>query len=51
MEVWQVVVSSWPIVAVVLLTALNVGKILNRLAVLEAKTTEAWKVINELIRK
>ena len=30
---------------------LTIGKILNRLDVLETKMIEAWKAINELIRK
>ena len=51
MEVWEVIVSGWPIAAEIFILVLTIGKILNRLEVLEAKMIEAWKAINELIRK
>ena len=51
MEVWETIVQSWPVAAGVFLLILTIGKILNRLEVLEAKMIEEWKAINELIRK
>jgi hypothetical protein len=51
MEVWEVIVSGWPIAAGIFILVLTIGKILNRLEVLESKMVEAWKAINELIRK
>jgi len=51
MEVWEIIVQSWPVAAGVFLLILTIGKILNRLEVLESKMIEAWKAINELIRK
>jgi hypothetical protein len=51
METWQVIVQSWPVAAGVFLLILTIGKILNRLDVLEAKMIEVWKAINELIRE
>ncbi len=51
MEVWEVIVSSWPIAAGIFILVLTIGKILNRLEVLEQKMVEVWKAINELIRK
>tara|TARA_R110000824_G_scaffold121930_1_gene278453 strand:+ start:225 stop:380 length:156 start_codon:yes stop_codon:yes gene_type:complete len=51
METWQVIVQSWPVAAGVFLLILTIGKILNRLDVLEAKMIEVWKAINELLRK
>jgi hypothetical protein len=51
METWEAIVSGWPIVAGVFILVLTIGKILNRLEVLEQKMIEAWKAINELIRK
>ncbi len=51
METWEIIVQSWPVAAGVFLLILTIGKILNRLDVLEAKMIEAWKAINELIRK
>lgn len=43
--------QSWPVAAGIFLLVLTIGKIINRLDVLEAKMIEAWKAINELIRK
>jgi len=51
METWEIIVSSWPVAAGIFLLVLTIGKIINRLDVLEAKMIEAWKAINELIRK
>ncbi len=51
METWEVIVSSWPIAAGIFILVLTIGKILNRLEVLEQKMVEVWKAINELIRK
>ncbi len=51
METWEIIVSSWPVAAGIFLLILTIGKIINRLDVLEAKMIEAWKAINELIRK
>ena len=51
MEVWEVIVSGRPIAAGIFILVLTIGKILNRLEVLESKMVEAWKAINELIRK
>lgn len=51
METWQIIVQSWPVAAGVFLLILTIGKILNRLDVLESKMIEVWKAINELIRK
>ena len=51
MEVWEVIVSGWAIAAGIFILVLTIGKILNRLEVLESKMIEAWKAINELIRK
>ena len=51
METWEVIVSGWPIAAGVFILVLTIVKILNRLEVLEQKMIEAWKAINELIRK
>ena len=51
MEVWEIIVQSWPVAAGVFLLILTIGKILNRLDVLGSKMIEAWKAINELIRK
>ena len=51
MEVLEVIVSSWPIAAGIFILVLTIGKILNRLEVLEQKMVEVWKAINELIRK
>ena len=51
MEAWNLVVSGWPIAAGIFILVLTIGKILNRLEVLESKMVEAWKAINELSRK
>ena len=51
MDVLEVIVSLWPIAAGLFILVLTIGRILNRLEVLEAKMIEAWKAINELIRK
>jgi|TARA_R110000803_G_scaffold150363_1_gene215735 hypothetical protein len=51
METWEIIVSSWPVLAGLFILILTIGKILNRLDVLEQKMIEAWKAINELIRK
>ena len=51
MEAWNLVVSGWPIATGIFILVLTIGKILNRLEVLESKMVEAWKAINELIRK
>jgi hypothetical protein len=51
MEVWEVNVSGWPIAAGLFILVLTIGRILNRLEVLEQKMIEVWKAINELIRK
>ena len=51
METWEIIVQSWPVAAGVFLLILTIGKKLNRLDVLESKMVEAWKAINELIRK
>jgi hypothetical protein len=51
METWELIVQSWPVAAGVFLLILTIGKILNRLDVLESKMLEVWKAINELIRK
>ena len=51
MDTWQIIVQSWPVAAGVFLLILTIGKILNRLDVLESKMIEVWKAINELIRK
>jgi|TARA_R110000824_G_scaffold201353_2_gene385370 hypothetical protein len=51
MEVWEVIVSGWPIAAGLFILVLTIGRILNRLEVLEQKMIEVWKAINELIRK
>ena len=51
METWEIRVQSWPVAAGVFLLILTMGKILNRLDVIEAKMIEAWKAINELFRK
>lgn len=51
METWEIIVQSWPVAAGVFLLILTIGKILNRLDVLESKMAEVWKAINELIRK
>tara|TARA_R110002153_G_scaffold30881_1_gene94554 strand:- start:753 stop:908 length:156 start_codon:yes stop_codon:yes gene_type:complete len=51
MEVWEVIVSGWPIAAGLFILVLTIGRILNRLEVLEQKMIEVWKSINELIRK
>ena len=51
METWEIIVQSWPVAAGVFLLILTIGKILNRLDVLESKMVEAWKANNELIRK
>jgi len=51
METWGIIVSSWPVLAGIFILILTIGKILNRLDVLEQKMIEAWKAINELIRK
>ncbi len=51
MEVWEVIVSGWPIAAGLFILVLTIGKILNRLEVIESKMVEVWKAINELIRK
>ena len=51
METLDVIMSLWPIAAGIFLLVLSIGKILNRLDVLESKMVEAWKAINELIRK
>mgnify|MGYP007047352269 FL=1 len=51
METWEVIVQSWPVAAGVFLLILTIGKILNRLDVLESKMVEVWKAINELVRK
>tara|TARA_R110002073_G_scaffold64442_1_gene161399 strand:+ start:313 stop:468 length:156 start_codon:yes stop_codon:yes gene_type:complete len=50
-DTWQIIVQSWPVAAGVFLLILTIGKILNRLDVLESKMIEVWKAINELIRK
>jgi hypothetical protein len=50
-EVWEVIVSGWPIAAGLFILVLTIGKILNRLEVIESKMVEVWKAINELIRK
>jgi len=51
METWEIIVSGWPIAAGLFILVLTIGRILNRLEVLESKMVEAWKAINELIRK
>jgi len=51
METWEIIVSGWPIAAGLFILVLTIGRILNRLEVLESKMIEAWKAINELIRK
>jgi len=51
METVDFIVSLWPIAAGVFILILTIGKILNRLDVLESKMIEAWKAINELLRK
>ena len=51
METWGIIVSGWPIAAGLFILVLTIGRILNRLEVLESKMIEAWKAINELIRK
>ena len=51
MEVWEVIVSGWPIAAGLFILVLTIGRILKRLEVLEQKMIEVWKAINELIRK
>ncbi len=51
MEVWEVIVSGWPIAAGLFILVLTIGRKLNRLEVLEQKMIEVWKAINELIRK
>ena len=51
MEVWEVIVSGWPIAAGLFILVLTISKILNRLEVIESKMVEVWKAINELIRK
>ncbi len=51
METWEIIVQSWPVAAGVFLLILTIGKILNRLDVLESKMVEVWKAINELLRK
>ena len=51
METWEIIVSGWPIATGIFILVLTIGKILNRLDVLESKMIEAWKAINELIRK
>lgn len=51
MEVVDTIVSLWPVAAGIFLLVLTIGRILNRLEVLESKMIEAWKAINELIRK
>tara|TARA_R110002073_G_scaffold91327_2_gene215037 strand:+ start:157 stop:312 length:156 start_codon:yes stop_codon:yes gene_type:complete len=51
MDTWQVIVSGWPIAAGLFVLVLTIGRILNRLEVLEQKMIEVWKAINELIRK
>jgi len=51
MEVWEVIVSGWPIAAGLFILVLTIGRILNRLEVIEQKMIEVWKAINELIRK
>ena len=51
METVDFIVSLWPIAAGVFILILTIGKILNCLDVLESKMIEAWKAINELLRK
>ena len=51
METVDVIVSLWPVAAGIFILVLTIGKILNRLDVLEQKRVEAWKAINELIRR
>lgn len=51
MGTWEIIVSGWPIAAGLFILVLTIGRILNRLEVLESKMIDAWKAINELIRK
>jgi prefoldin subunit 5 len=51
METVDFIVGLWPVAAGVFILVLTIGKILNRLDVMEQKMTEVWKAINELIRK
>ena len=51
METWEIIVSGWPIAAGIFILVLTIGKILNRLDVLESKMIEAWKAIIVWIRK
>lgn len=51
MENVDFIVSLWPIAAGIFILVLTIGKIINRLDVLEGKMVEAWKALNELIRK
>ena len=51
MDIVAAIVSLWPVAAGIFLLVLTIGRILNRLEVLESKMIEAWKAINELIRK
>ena len=51
MENVDFIVSLWPIAAGIFILVLTIGKIINRLDVLEVKMVEAWKALNELIRK
>jgi len=51
METVDVIVSLWPVAAGIFILILTIGKILNRLDVLKSKMIEAWKAINELLRK
>ena len=51
METVDFIVGLWPVAAGIFILVLTIDKILNRLDVLEQKMIEAWKAINELIRK
>jgi hypothetical protein len=51
METVDFIVGLWPVAAGVFILVLTIGKILNRLDVMEQKMTEVWKALNELIRK
>lgn len=51
MESLELIMSLWPIAAGIFLLVLSIGKILNRLDVLEQKMIEVWKHINDLISR